>query len=91
MTPPVSASRPVPAWVRPEALRYFAFQGSLEVVVDEQGRVSSATMVKPITPTFDRLLLTAAKDWRFEPAMMAGRPVKYRLTYQYSLAPPRPK
>jgi TonB family protein len=91
VTAPVSTGRPVPAWVRPEALRYFAFQGLLEVVVDEQGRVATARMAKPITPTFDRLLLTAAKDWRYEPATLAGRPVKYRLTYQYSLDPSRPK
>lgn len=91
VTAPVSAGRPVPAWVRPEALRYFAFQGLLEVVVDEQGRVATARMAKPITPTFDRLLLTAAKEWRYEPATLAGRPVKYRLSYQYSLAPSRPK
>jgi TonB family protein len=91
VTPPVSATRPVPPWVRPEALRYFSFQGSLEVVVDEQGRVVAATMVKPITPTFDRLLINAAKNWRFEPARLAGQAVKYRLTYQYSLAPRPPK
>jgi TonB family protein len=91
VTAPVSAGRPVPAWVRPEALRYFAFQGLLEVVVDEQGRVATARMAKPITPTFDRLLLAAAKEWRYEPATLAGRPVKYRLTYQYSLAPSSPK
>jgi TonB family protein len=91
VTPPVSAARPVPAWVRPEALRYFSFQGSLEVVVDEQGRVVAAAMVKAITPTFDRLLINAAKNWRFEPARLAGQPVKYRLTYQYSLAPSPPK
>lgn len=87
----MAAGRPVPAWIRPEALRYFALQGSLEVVVDEQRRVAAATMVKPITPTFDRVLINAAKDWRFEPATLAGRPVKYRLTYHYSLAPSRPK
>lgn len=85
VTAPVSAERPVPAWNRPDALRYFAFQGLLEVVVDEQGSVAAATMIKPITPTYDRLLVTAAREWHFTPATLEGRPVKYRLTYQFSL------
>jgi hypothetical protein len=57
---------------------------SLSIVVDETGRVDSATPVgRPGSleeAMFATINASAAKNWRFRPAMKAGQPVRYRRT-----------
>jgi hypothetical protein len=38
-----------------------------------------------VTATYDRLVLTAAKDWRFKAAIVNGVPVKYRKVVQINI------
>ena len=40
-------------------------------------------MVSNLESLPDMMLLSAAKDWRFEPALKDGRPVRYRLTFNW--------
>jgi len=58
-----------------EALRARA-EGTvtLEALVDEQGRVADARVVKSI-PLLDQSALDAAKQWEFKPATLNGEPV----------------
>jgi TonB family protein len=79
--PAVSLSRPIPVWERPSALKFAAFQGILEVIVAEDGSVADASMIKPINPAYDRILLDAAQKWRFQPATIGDQRVRYRMTY----------
>jgi TonB family protein len=51
--------------------------GTLEVVIDETGRVLSAVLPQSIHPQYDGNLLSAARGWRFKPAMRNGLPVPY--------------
>jgi len=55
---------------------------ALDVVVDETGRVQSATPVRRPgnmrEAMFVTMSLSAAKTWRFQPAQKNGQPVKYR-------------
>ena len=60
-------------------------RGLLEVVIDEQGRVFSLTLRGPIHPVYDTLLLNAARDWKYRPAMMNGQPVRFRKLIQVTL------
>jgi len=53
------------------------FRGTLELVIDEHGKVISAAILKSIRPAYDPLLLKAAQDWTFRPATKHGVPVKY--------------
>lgn len=53
-------------------------QGLVDVVIDELGRVISMSMRTSIHPSYDSLVLAAAKDWRYRPATFNGQPVKYR-------------
>ena len=53
-------------------------RGLLDIVVDEQGRVVAMTMRSSVHPTYDALVLAAARDWRYLPARVDGRPVKFR-------------
>lgn len=62
-----------------------AGQGILEVIIDEAGRVESAIMRVPVSPRYDRVAVAAAKSWKFRPAMLSGRPVKYRKMVQITV------
>ena len=60
--------------------------GVLEVVIDALGAVESATMLEGVEALYNRLLLTAAKNWRYRPARLDGTPVKYRKRIQVTLS-----
>jgi TonB family protein len=48
----------------------------LALVVDAAGRVESARLLSEETPYYDARALEAVRAWRFEPARLAGRPVR---------------
>jgi protein TonB len=89
VTPPVEIERFMPPWTPPAAMARAKqeYRGELEVIVDESGRVQQARMLRPTTPSYDLTLTNATRRWRFEPALRAGQPVKYLLTFQIVLAP----
>ena len=53
-------------------------RGILEVIIDETGRVVSLTLRVGIHPVYDTMLVGAARDWKYKPATLNGKPVKYR-------------
>ena len=61
--------------------------GLLEIVIDEQGRVVNAAIRSPLHPVYDSQLLVAARDWKYRPATVDGRPVKFRKTIQVAVTP----
>ena len=63
------------------------FTGMIELVVSEEGKVLSATIVKSVNPRYDPLLLDAGKSWTFKPAMKDGAPVQYRYSMAVNLLP----
>jgi TonB family protein len=60
-------------------------RGLLEVTIDEQGRVILAKIRMSLHPLYDSLLLAAARDWRYQPAVQNGRPVKFRKVIQITV------
>jgi TonB family protein len=75
---PIVVSRSLPTWMPAndfEAKQ--TFRGTLELVIDERGRVISATMTRSVRPGYDAELLRAAKSWSFKPATRKGVAVKY--------------
>lgn len=75
---PVAIHQKLPQW--PNALRNWLTEpreGAVEVLVGVDGLVQSATMVTPIHLMYDRLLLTAAKRWKYRPALRNGVPIPY--------------
>jgi TonB family protein len=48
------------------------FVGAVRVVIDETGRVATATIERSIHPEYDRLLLAATARWRYKPATQNG-------------------
>jgi len=63
--------------------------GVIEIIVDETGAVESATMRASVTAVYDRLVLSAAKSWRYKPATLAGVPVKFRKDIQIAFTKDR--
>jgi hypothetical protein len=61
-------------------------QGVIEVIIDELGRVTFVAIRATMHPTYDSLVLTAARDWRYQPATFNGTRVKFRKLIQISLA-----
>ena len=53
-------------------------RGLLDIVIDEQGRVIAMTMRNSVHPSYDVLVLAAAKDWKYQPARYNGEPVRFR-------------
>ena len=61
---------------------------AIEVIINENGSVESATMVVPLNPAFDRTVVDAARSWQYRPATVNGTPVKYRKRLQMAVQPP---
>jgi tetratricopeptide (TPR) repeat protein len=84
VTAPIAIRQDVPRI--PPALSLQARErGVLEVVIDERGRVITMTVRMSVHPMYDTLLTTAARDWRYQPATMNGKPVKYRKLIQINV------
>jgi hypothetical protein len=88
VVPPVPIEQSIPLWVPPiGSYKYQEFSGTLEIVVDEAGAVSSASMTQRLNVVYDPLLLRATKHWRYRPAQRNGKPVKYRKQLNIVLRP----
>lgn len=82
---PTEVSRWMPQWNPPPVMARLEFRGLLEIVVNEQGLVTSAALVTPVHPQYDSQLLEATERWRFRPATKDGAPVAYRRTLEIVL------
>ncbi|HEY0592597.1 MAG TPA: energy transducer TonB [Thermoanaerobaculia bacterium] len=64
----------------------------LEVILDAQGNVCDARVVKPLQPQLDAAALEAVRQWKFAPAQKGGKPVAARyfasIEYRRPGAPP---
>jgi hypothetical protein len=60
-------------------------RGLLEITIDEQGRVIGLALRLSIHPMYDPLLMAAAREWRYRPAMVNGVPVKFRKLIQVTV------
>ncbi len=70
-----------PAIVFPDEAQAVELEGIviLELRVDEAGRVADVRVVRSI-PMLDDAAVAAAKQWRFAPTVIDGRPVPVRIT-----------
>ncbi|HUX09102.1 MAG TPA: TonB family protein [Terriglobia bacterium] len=76
---PIPIYKPEPPYS--EQARKAKYQGAvvLWVVVDAQGNVDSAEVVKPLGMGLDENALTTVKTWKFKPAMRNGAPVAVKV------------
>ncbi|HEY6508973.1 MAG TPA: TonB family protein [Vicinamibacterales bacterium] len=79
-TRPTPISQVMPAWRPPDAnAARQALRGSVLITIDPAGRVTSAVMQQVVHPAYDRLLLAAARSWRYQPALRDGQPISSQL------------
>ena len=77
--PPIAIKQALPAF---PAQLPVANRGVLEIVVNEDGSVESVAMRESVNPRYDAQLVAAAKTWQYRPALLNGKPVKYRKLVQ---------
>lgn len=71
-----------PVFLRPQLANQpaaTAQTGYFDMVVSETGEVQIVKLFSPAHSFHDRMLVAAAKAWRFRPAMRDGKPVSYRM------------
>ena len=84
VTPPVAIRQQMPQLL-PSMKVQARDRGVVEVVIDEQGRVTNVTVRESVHPLFDSELLMAGRDWRYQPATLGGKPVRYRKMIQINV------
>jgi len=85
VSPPVILRQDMPR-LTPIMTQQASDRGVIEVVINEQGRVEAATIRRSVHPMYDSQLLQAARDWRYQPAIANGVPVKYRKMIQINVS-----
>lgn len=74
MQAPVAISQPMPQW-KPGATTVGTYHGAIKVLIGADGRVTQASMSKASHPVYDQLLIDAARNWLYKPALRNGQPV----------------
>jgi TonB family protein len=85
VTPPVAIRQEMPR-LTPIMKIQAKEHGIVEITIDEQGRVTNVTVRESVHPMFDAALLSAGRDWRYQPALLKGQPVKYRKMIQINIS-----
>lgn len=84
VVPPVTIRQelpPVPASV----VSTVREKGLIDIVIDEQGRVTSMALRGRVHPVYDSMLLNAVRDWKYKPATLRGKPVQFRKLIQFTV------
>jgi TonB family protein len=94
VTKPIKVGGPPPVYT--EMARKARLQGVviLEAIIDRDGCISNAQILKGMPMGLDQSALDAMKQWAFAPATLYGHPVKvfYTLTVNFTVElPPDPK
>jgi len=76
---PVTVRQDLPRWSNPSA-PLPRTTGLLDIVIAKTGVVERATLTQPVAAAFDRQVLDATKNWKYQPAQLDGQPVRFRKT-----------
>jgi TonB family protein len=81
----------VPKTVRQEVPQWPRHLGSvpnrdavLEIIINDEGRVEAARLIRRVHRAYDQLLLAAASTWSYTPAQLDGSRVKFRKVMKLS-------
>lgn len=88
VSPPEKLSGPAPHYTGMAFLARLEGKVSVESVINQQGEVENAKILKGLPLGLDQMALAAVKTWKFKPAMKNGQPVKvyYVLTVNFQTA-----
>jgi TonB family protein len=82
--PPIAIGQDVPQWPADLPLANEAV-AILEVRITASGSVDRVRLRQSASPVYDELLVAAARQWRYEPALHVGRPVSYVKTLRIAV------
>ena len=85
--PPVIVRQQMPLWLGMTQFLPRGGRGKVRIIVNEQGGVEEARMVESVHTVYDALLLSAARTWKYEPATLDGKPVRYAKIIEVVLRP----
>jgi TonB family protein len=85
--PPVAIVQQFPKF--PGRVPSGGIAGAVEIVIDQQGSVESASMQSPVLSGYDEIVVNAARNWRYHPAKVNGQPVKFRKSIRITVVPDR--
>jgi hypothetical protein len=86
-TPPVPIHEVLPAWNPPTGFAQREFRGAIRVAINAEGKVESSSIVTPIYPTYDVLVLRASQSWTYQPGRSKGAAVPSERVVQVVLKP----
>ena len=87
LVPPVIVRQQMPLWLGMAQFLPRGGRGRVRIIVNEQGGVEEARMVESVHTVYDALLLSAARTWKYEPATLDGKPVRYMKLIEVVLKP----
>jgi TonB family protein len=90
VTAPVIISRVEPRYPPEAAKARIAGIVIIEAIIDEEGRVTDAQVLKPLPFGLDQAALDAVKQWRFRPGTLHGEPVPVIFSVTVNFQPPEP-
>jgi TonB family protein len=79
VVPPAVVNQRMPA-MTPDLVRITKAMNTsavVEVVIDEKGDVVDATIIKSVNTSFDNIVISAARRWKYRPALKDGVAVRY--------------
>lgn len=87
ISPPEKLFAPLPRYPRSELQKRIQGVVIAEVVIDKEGCLTEAKVLKGLSPVLNHEALRVMKTWVFEPAKLEGVPVTvyYTLTVNFSL------
>ena len=83
VTPPAPLSRQLPATL-PFGITSSTV-GRLEMLISRDGEVETVKLHTPLNRYHERMIVSAAKAWRYRPALKDGKPVRFRLVTSINL------
>jgi TonB family protein len=87
LVPPVIVKQQMPLWLGMAQFLPRGGRGRVRIIVDEKGSVEEARIVESVHTVYDALLLSAARTWKYEPATLDGKPVRYAKVIEVVLRP----
>jgi TonB family protein len=59
----------------------------IDLLINEDGTVEEVTVKQPVSPAYDKLIVAAARRWRYKPALKDGVPIKFVSTVVINASP----